>query len=50
MLVLFSFRLNKAALPQFVVVVNGFISQQRTKSDLFKKSLRNQFPETSSSF
>ena len=39
-----SFRLTKAALPQFVVV-NGFIFfavVQRKMCDLFKKSLRNQ--------
>lgn len=47
-----SFRLTKAALPQFVVV-NGFIFfavVQRKMRDLFKKSLRNQSPETSSRF
>ena len=47
-----SFRLTKAALPQFVVV-NGFIFfavVQRKMRDLFKKSLRNQSPETSCRF
>ena len=47
-----SFRLTKAALPQFVVV-NGFIFfavVQRKMCDLFKKSLRNQSPETSCRF
>ena len=46
-----SFRLTKAALPQFVVV-NGFIffAVQRKMCDLFKKSLRNQSPETSCRF
>jgi len=45
-----SFRLAKAALPQFVVV-NGFIfAVQRKMCDLFKKSLRNQSPETSCRF
>jgi hypothetical protein len=47
-----SFRLTKAALPQFVVA-NGFIFfavVQRKMCDLFKKSLRNQSPETSCRF